>query len=68
MIVDLKAGYDFMEIMLELLQWNEQDVMQMWIRPADHVDQSHYATDVPGGLGVAMQDVLRKVMQLNQLK
>lgn len=59
--VDLRPGFDFMEIMLELLQWAEQDVEQMWIRPADHVDQPSYDIKVPYGLETAILDLLRKV-------
>ena len=50
-----------MQIMLELLQWNDQDVEQMWVRPADHVDQAKYDDTTPGGLEISIQDVLRKV-------
>ena len=57
----LKPGFDVMEIMLELLQWNEQDVEQVWIRPADHVDQASYDITEPSGLETAIQDLLRKV-------
>lgn len=57
----LKPGFDVMAIMLELLQWNEQDVEQVWIRPADHVDQASYDITEPSGLETAIQDLLRKV-------
>ncbi len=62
--VDLKPSFDLMDIMLELLQWNEQDVKQMWIRPADHADQASYDITAPNGLDTAIQDLLRKVRGL----
>ena len=58
---DLKPGYDIMEIMLDILQWNEQDVEQMWMRPAGHVDQPAYDHSTASGLETSIQDVLRKV-------
>ena len=58
---DLKPGYDIMEIMLETLQWNEQDVEQMWMRPVGHVDQPSYDHSTASGLDISIQDVLRKV-------
>lgn len=58
---DLKPGYDIMDIMLEMLQWNEQDVEQMWMRPVGHVDQPMYDHSTASGLETAIQDVLRKV-------
>ena len=58
---DLKPGYDIMEIMLEILQWNDQDVEQMWMRPVDHVDQAAYDHSTPAGLEISLQDILRKV-------
>ena len=58
---ELKPGHDIMQIMLELLQWNEQDVEQMWVRPADHVDQAKYDDSTPDGLQSSLQDLLRKV-------
>ena len=57
----LKPGFDVMEIILEILQWNEQDIEQVWIRPADHVDQASYEINQPSGLETAIQDLLRKV-------
>lgn len=57
----LKPGFDVMEIILEILQWNEQDIGQVWIRPADHVDQASYDINEPSGLEIAIQDLLRKV-------
>ena len=57
----LKPGFDVMEIILQILQWNEQDVEQVWIRPADHVDQASYDINEPSGLEIAIQDLLRKV-------
>ena len=60
---ELKPGFDLMEVMLELLQWNEQDVEQMWVRPDDHVDQETYDDSTPDGLAISVQDVLRKVWQ-----
>ena len=59
--VNLRPGFDFMDIMLKLLQWNEQDVSQMWVRPAAHVDQASYDVHTPLGLETAIQDLLRKV-------
>lgn len=59
--VNLRPGFDFMDIMLKLLQWNEQDVSQMWVRPAAHVDQASYDIHTPLGLETAVQDLLRKV-------
>ena len=57
----LKPGFDVMEIILQILQWNEQDVEQVWIRPAAHVDQASYDINEPSGLEIAIQDLLRKV-------
>ena len=65
--VDLKPNFDLMQIMLDLLQWAEQDVKQMWVRPADHLDQPTYDTNSRSGLEVAIQDVLRKVACLHQI-
>ena len=59
--VTLNSGFDVMEIILEILQWNEQDIKQVWIRPADHVDQASYDINEPSGLDIAIQDLLRKV-------
>lgn len=58
---DLKPGHDIMQIMLEVLQWNDQDVEQMWLRPAGHVDQPEYDHSTAAGLDVSIQDLLRKV-------
>ena len=58
---DLKPGHDIMDIMLEILQWNEQDVEQMWMRPVGHVDQPMYDHSTASGLETSIQDVLRKV-------
>lgn len=63
--VELRPGFDFLDIMLKLLQWNEQDVSQMWIRPAAHVDQASYDIHTPLGLETAVQDLLRKVRMAN---
>ena len=62
--VNLRPGFDFLDIMLKLLQWNEQDVSQMWIRPAAHLDQASYDIHTPLGLETAVQDLLRKVWDL----
>ena len=58
---DLKPGYDIMQIMLEVLQWTEQDVEQMWMRPVSHIDRPEYEHTTAAGLDVSIQDVLRKV-------
>ena len=59
--IQLQPGHDLLEIVLRLLDWKQQDVEQLWIRPVEHIDNDRYDTDTPSGMEAALMTFMRKV-------
>lgn len=59
--VQLKHGYDLLDIILTLFDWKEQDTDQLWIRPVEHVDREKYDIATSAGMEAALMTFIRKV-------
>lgn len=59
--VQLKHGYDLLDIILTMFDWKEQDTDQLWIRPVEHVDREQYDIKTSAGIEAALMTFIRKV-------